>query len=82
MLPRRAFEDAVEACATCDLMLVVGTSGIVQPAGWLPFVALERGTPVIEINPEESVLSGHVTHWWRGTAAAVLPRLVRLALGR
>lgn len=79
MLPRRAFEDAVEACATCDLMLVVGTSGIVQPAGSLPFAALEQGTPVIEINPEESVLSEHVTHWWQATAAAALPELLRIA---
>ncbi|WP_425307388.1 NAD-dependent deacylase [Ammonicoccus fulvus] len=79
MLPPRAFEDAVDACSTCDLMLVVGTSGIVQPAGSLPFAALERGTPVIEVNPEESRLTDYVTHWWQGTAAEVLPQLVRLA---
>ncbi len=79
MLPRKAFEDAVDACGSCDLMLVVGTSGIVQPAGSLPFAALERGTPVIEINPEESRLTDYVTHWWQGTAAEVLPQLVRLA---
>lgn len=79
MLPRRAFEDAVDACSSCDLMLIIGTSGIVQPAGSLPFAALERGVPVIEINPEESALTDYVTHWWQGTAAEVLPRLVELA---
>lgn len=79
VLPRKAFEDAVDACGSCDLMLVVGTSGIVQPAGSLPFAALERGTPVIEINPEESRLTDYVTHWWQGTAAEALPRLVELA---
>lgn len=82
MLPRRAFEDAVEACSSCDLMLVVGTSGLVQPAGSLPFTALERGTPVVEINPEESRLSDYVTHWWQGTAAELLPQLVHLASAR
>lgn len=82
VLPRRAFEDAVEACSTCDIMLVVGTSGIVQPAGSLPFAALERGTPVIEVNPEESRLSDYVTHWWQGTAAEILPRVVTIARGQ
>lgn len=81
MLPAQAFQDAVDASSACDLMLVVGTSGIVQPAGSLPFAALERGNPVIEINPEESQLTHHVTHWWRGTAAEVLPELVRIARG-
>ena len=81
MLPQQAFQDAVDASASCDLMLVVGTSGIVQPAGSLPFAALERGTPVIEINPEESLLTDYVTHWWQGTAADVLPDLVTIARG-
>lgn len=81
MLPRVAFDDAVEACATCDVMLVVGTSGIVQPAGSLPFEALKRGTPVIEVNPEESRLTDCITHWWRGTAAEVVPDLVDAAAG-
>lgn len=81
MLPRVAFENAVDACATCDVMLVVGTSGIVQPAGSLPFEALKRGTPVIEVNPEESRLTDFVTYWWQGTAAAVLPELVEVAAG-
>ncbi|WP_432560178.1 SIR2 family NAD-dependent protein deacylase [Granulicoccus sp. GXG6511] len=82
VLPQKAFQDAVDASASCDLMLVVGTSGIVQPAGSLPFAALERGTPVIEINPEESRLTDYMTHWWQGTAAEVLPELVRLARGQ
>lgn len=81
MLPPKAFQDAVDASSSCDLMLVVGTSGIVQPAGSLPFAALERGKPVIEINPEESQLTAYLTHWWQGTAAEVLPELVRLARG-
>jgi NAD-dependent deacetylase len=79
MLPPKAFQDAVDASSSCDLMLVVGTSGIVQPAGALPFAALERGTPVIEVNPEESRLTDYMTHWRQGTAAEVLPELVKLA---
>ncbi|MDO5499260.1 MAG: NAD-dependent deacylase [Propionibacteriaceae bacterium] len=81
ILPEQAFADAVDASSTCDLMLVVGTSGIVQPAGSLPFAALQRGAPVIEVNPEESRLSDYVSHWWQGTAADVLPELVQIARG-
>lgn len=56
-LPEAAFTQAVAAAAACDLMLVVGTSGIVHPAAELPFIAREAGAAVVEINgyPESGV---------------------------
>lgn len=75
MLPRPAWESATAALDACDLCLVVGTSGLVQPAANLPFFALGAGAAVVEINPESTELSGAVTHSLRGTAASVLPAL-------
>ena len=40
-----------------DLLLIVGTSGAVYPAGSLPQLAKNRGAVVIEINPSETDLS-------------------------
>jgi NAD-dependent deacetylase len=41
-----------------DVMLVVGTSGVVYPAASLPEEALEKpGVHVIEINPVPSAIS-------------------------
>lgn len=76
-LPVQAIDDAVEACSNCDLMLVIGTSGVVQPAGSLPFLAVDAGTKVVEINPQETALSDALHLCWRATAAEALPELVR-----
>ena len=58
-LPEGAVERAAAAVAEAELVLVVGTSGIVQPAASLPLIAAGRGTPVVEINPEDTALTPH-----------------------
>ena len=40
-----------------DLMLVIGTSGVVMPAAMLPSMAKQRGAIIVEINPERSAMS-------------------------
>ena len=76
MLPIDAFDRAQEALTECDLAVVVGTSGIVQPAASLPYVALGHGAPVLEINPAETPFTDHATWHLDGTAATVLPQLL------
>lgn len=51
MLPAGALERAAAAIRDCDLLLVIGTSGVVYPAAGL--VQLARGLSV-EINPDPS----------------------------
>jgi len=48
---------AYEALASCDLLLIVGTSGIVQPVAGFPAVAKRAGATLIEINPTRTPLS-------------------------
>ncbi|MDD5087854.1 MAG: NAD-dependent deacylase [bacterium] len=78
MLPEGVFEAAYRAAQTCDLFLSVGTSAVVYPAASLPELALERGVPVIEINTEETPLSGSVTHHLRELAGTALPKLLEV----
>ena len=75
-LPPDVLEAAFEAAQRAELMLVVGTSGIVQPAASL---ATKRCTPayVVEINPEETALTAHADRSIRARASAVLPELAR-----
>lgn len=56
-LPEEALKRAYEFASSCDLMLVVGTSGVVYPAGELPYVAKSSGAKVVEINPEDTPIS-------------------------
>ena len=70
------FDSAVEAVRTAELLLVVGTSGIVYPAAGLPSMATQLGIPVVEINPHGSDLSDELDHAWEVTAAVGLPALL------
>ncbi len=79
MLPPTVLRAAFDAAAGCDVFLSIGTSGIVEPAAWLPFIALERGATVIEVNPAPTPLSAHATHVVRGPAGVVVPALLRAA---
>lgn len=76
MLPADAWDRAYAALEQCDLCVVVGTSGVVQPAASLPLVARGAGAPVVEVNPDETELSDTATHVLRGRAGEVLPALV------
>lgn len=76
-LPHRTLSAAVDACTRADVVLVVGTSGLVHPAASLPGLASEEGIPTIEVNPEETVLSSSMTYAVRAPAALALPLLVR-----
>ncbi len=73
-LPLDAMDAAQEAARRCDLMLVVGTSGVVYPAAGL--ARTTRGKVVV-INPDETGLDDAADVVLRGTAAALLPELLK-----
>lgn len=52
-LPRDALTKAQEESAWCKIMLLVGTSAVVQPAASLLFLAKQNGAQIIEINIEK-----------------------------
>ncbi len=68
--------DAFHAAAWADLVLVVGTSGVVEPAASIARVASRRGAAVIEVNVEPSALSSIADVTVLGRAAEVLPALL------
>ncbi len=69
-------ERATTACATCDVLLSVGTSSQVQPAAGLAELALSCNALVAEINPASTPLSPTAHYCLRGAAGAVLPQLL------
>lgn len=75
-LPDGPWERAVDAIADADVLVVVGTSGIVYPVAGLPSAALAQGIPVVEVNPDVTPLTESATASIRDTAANALPGLV------
>jgi NAD-dependent deacetylase len=70
-------EAAQQAATSCDVMLVVGTSGLVQPAASLATLARSRGALVAEFNAERTVLSDCIDVSIVGPSEQTLPTLAR-----
>ncbi|UCC73759.1 MAG: NAD-dependent deacylase [Gemmatimonadota bacterium] len=76
MLPSGLFQQAETLSRACDVMLVIGTSGMVQPAAGLPFVAEAGGATVVEVNTEPSQVSHYASIFLQGPAGEILPQIV------
>jgi NAD-dependent deacetylase len=72
-LPLETLAAAEYAAHACDLMLVVGTSGVVYPAAGLARMAAGR---VVVINPQPTELDDAADAVLRGRAAQMLPQLL------
>lgn len=59
--------------SSCELMFVIGTSAVVQPAASLPLMAAEVGAKVVEINPDPTPLTPYADFSFRGKAGEILP---------
>ena len=75
-LPEQELKEAYEAVDSCDVLLSVGTSGIVYPAAHLPEMAAQKGASVIHINPQPVISKYANEHVLVGTAGQVLPKLL------
>lgn len=76
-LPPEALEQAFELSQSCELMFVVGTSAVVQPAASLPVVAKQSGAYVVEVNMEPTPLSSTVDQSFFGPAGKIMPELIK-----
>jgi len=67
---------SMDAMHTCEVLLVIGTSGIVQPAASFVSTAKGAGAYVVEINIEETPNSYLVDEVLVGRASDVVPLLI------
>lgn len=70
-----ALDVARGAMETGDVFFSIGTSSVVYPAAGFVEHAIQRGGTTVELNPNETPISGRVTHSIREAAGAWLPRL-------
>jgi NAD-dependent deacetylase len=76
MLDPQALHAAEEAVTGADVLLVVGTSGLVYPAAGLPMHARRAGARVIIINPQPTEIDSLADVVVCGAAGVVLPTLL------
>jgi len=76
-IPMQAMARANEEANKCNVMLIIGTSGVVYPAAEIPYIAKSRGATIVEINPEDTPFTSSISdYFFKGTASAVLPKIL------
>jgi len=81
-LPAKTWQQAQEACHHCDLMMVIGTSGVVWPVAQLPYLADQEGISIVQINPVITSLNAIATYNLHGKAGEILPQLYAAAFDK
>ncbi|PRQ05479.1 SIR2 family NAD-dependent protein deacylase [Enhygromyxa salina] len=77
-------DSALSAADSCDLLVVVGTSGAAAIPYHVASLALRRGAAIIDINPEPNPFSEHALErakrgrglWLQGSGSRWVPELV------
>jgi NAD-dependent deacetylase len=70
--------EAERLAGQCDVFASIGTSAQVYPAASLPLVAKRAGATVVEINVEETPVSGYADVVLREPASTGVPKLLEM----
>jgi NAD-dependent deacetylase len=77
-IPYEAYSQSFEDAERAEVCLVIGTTGEVAPASYIPRTAKQNGAVIIEINPEESLFTRQVTDiHLKGKAGEIMALLER-----
>jgi len=76
-IPKKALEKSLELAQNCDLMLVIGTTGEIQPASQIPILAKQNSANIIEINIEKSNYTDTITDIFLQNKATVASQKIK-----
>ena len=78
MIPPDLLWRSEQIASGCDIMLVVGTSAMVQPAAMIPVLAKQSGAKIIEINAESTPLTDSISDYLiMGKAGEIMSRIIQ-----
>ncbi len=77
-LPQDVWNQAIFEAKSCDVMIIAGTSLVVSPANTLPVYAKQNNALLVEINPEETIMSSEMDLSLKMTSAKALPNLITI----
>lgn len=75
-IPPKAYQKSVEEAENADVFLVIGTTGEIIPASFIPQEAKSNGVKIIEVNTEPSNFTNSITDvFLQGKGSEVFARL-------
>ena len=77
-LPQDVWNQAIFEANSCDVMIIAGTSLVVSPANTLPVYAKQNNALLVEVNPEETIMSSEMDLSLKMTSARAIPNLITI----
>lgn len=78
-IPQDAYMNSFAEADKADVFLLIGTTGLVQPAAYIPYKAKQNGAKIIEVNPERTAYTEEITDiFLKGKAGEVMTKLNEL----
>ena len=75
-IPPDAFNNSFADAEKAEVCMIIGSTGEVTPASYVPRTAKQGGATIIEINPQESMFTNYITDiHLKGRAGEVLLKL-------
>ncbi len=78
IIPMSIIDKCLIAIESCQVMLIIGTSGVVEPAASMGLIAKQTGKTVIEINLDVTPSSGLYDISIRGKSGEILPLICQI----
>lgn len=80
-VPSAPMMTALSGAGSCDLMLIIGTSGEVSNGYGFAECALANNARIVEINPARGALTKYAHFWIPEPSGVVLPRIWQILTG-
>lgn len=78
-IPHNAYASSFAVAVKAEICIIIGSTGEVTPASYVPREAKKAGAQIVEINPEETIFTSTITDiHLKGKAAQVLNKLGEL----
>ncbi|MCD6355007.1 MAG: NAD-dependent deacylase [Prolixibacteraceae bacterium] len=72
-IPQEAYSNSFADAERADVCIVIGSTGEIMPASYVPRTAKQSGATIIEINPEKSMFTNQLTDiYLQGKATKIL----------
>lgn len=75
-IPHQAYKNSFAAAEKAEVCIIVGSTGEVTPASFVPQAAKQNGATIVEINPQETMFTNRITDiHLKGKASMLLKQL-------
>jgi len=78
-IPQEAYEKSFAEANKADVFILIGVTGLIEPAASIPRLAKQNGAKIIEINPQRTAYTDSITDvFLQGKAGEIMTQLTKI----